>query len=260
VDELLTTGKVNAYQGHHVNSVNGSPELAGDPNNIEFVRAGQEHLSRHRGTTETPQLASCRTVVHNSAMAAIQSVLERARPLGVQMLPDGTALIGRAPHIATEAWLHILFAPLHQAEVEELNKRVGRPVPRPLVELFLQTNGLSLFSDALAIFGLRRDLRRTAYAVWQPFDIRTPNVQERPSGALEKVVFFASYKSDGSLIYMDSDDDQIHRCSRDSAKPLNTWKSLDEMLSSEVERLTLLFDSEGRKKDPRRSTAPMAQQ
>ncbi len=193
-------------------------------------------------------------------MEAIQSVLERARPFGVQMLPDGTELIGRAPHIAAEAWLHILFAPLHQAELEELNKRVGRPVPQVLLELLLQTNGLSLFSDALAIFGLRRDFRRTADAAWQPFDIRTANVQERPSDAPEPAVFFGSYKSDGSLVYMDPDGDQVHRCSRDSARPLNTWKSLDEMLSSEVERLTGLFDSAGRKKDPRQSTAPIAQQ
>lgn len=35
--ELLQTGKVSGYQGHHINSVNGHPELARDPNNICFL-------------------------------------------------------------------------------------------------------------------------------------------------------------------------------------------------------------------------------
>jgi len=49
IEELKTTGKVKGYHGHHINSVNGSPELAGDPNNIEFVKGSKENLQRHGG-------------------------------------------------------------------------------------------------------------------------------------------------------------------------------------------------------------------
>ncbi|MGZ3759794.1 MAG: RHS repeat-associated core domain-containing protein [Mucilaginibacter sp.] len=48
-EELKTTGKVKGYHGHHINSVNGSPELAGDPNNIEFVKGAKENLRKHGG-------------------------------------------------------------------------------------------------------------------------------------------------------------------------------------------------------------------
>jgi RHS repeat-associated protein len=46
--ELAQTGKVSGYQGHHINSVKGSPDLAGNPNNIEFLRR-TEHLAAHGG-------------------------------------------------------------------------------------------------------------------------------------------------------------------------------------------------------------------
>ena len=48
MDELLTTGKVSGYQGHHINSVKAHPELADNPNNIKFVTP-EEHLAEHGG-------------------------------------------------------------------------------------------------------------------------------------------------------------------------------------------------------------------
>lgn len=47
--ELEMKGKVKGYQGHHINNVKDHPEMAGDPNNIKFVRAGSEHLAEHHG-------------------------------------------------------------------------------------------------------------------------------------------------------------------------------------------------------------------
>ena len=48
MDELLTTGKVKGYQGHHMKSVKGYPHLAGDPHNIQFLTKS-EHLKAHGG-------------------------------------------------------------------------------------------------------------------------------------------------------------------------------------------------------------------
>jgi RHS repeat-associated protein len=46
--ELLSTGKVKGYEGHHINTVKGNPvELARDPNNIRFVTRA-EHVQIHR--------------------------------------------------------------------------------------------------------------------------------------------------------------------------------------------------------------------
>ena len=46
--ELLENGKVSDYQGHHVNSVNSNPKLAGNPDNINFLDR-LDHLDAHNG-------------------------------------------------------------------------------------------------------------------------------------------------------------------------------------------------------------------
>jgi RHS repeat-associated protein len=51
--ELLATGRVSGYQGHHISSVSANPQMAGDPNNIQFVRPG-EHLDLHNGDWHNP--------------------------------------------------------------------------------------------------------------------------------------------------------------------------------------------------------------
>ena len=58
VSALITTFAVvhfclTTYR-HHINSVKGHPEDAGDPSNIEFVKKGGEHLSRHNGNYRNP--------------------------------------------------------------------------------------------------------------------------------------------------------------------------------------------------------------
>jgi hypothetical protein len=52
--QLLSTGKVSGYVGHHINSVSGSPGLAGNPNNIRFVTYTQHfnlHMNNWRNAT-----------------------------------------------------------------------------------------------------------------------------------------------------------------------------------------------------------------
>ncbi|EYE87272.1 hypothetical protein Q428_14180 [Fervidicella metallireducens AeB] len=46
--ELLSTGKVRGYHGHHINSVKKYPHLAGLPSNIRFLKRS-EHLKKHGG-------------------------------------------------------------------------------------------------------------------------------------------------------------------------------------------------------------------
>ena len=46
--ELLDTGKVTGFDGHHINSVESHPELAGDPDNIRLM-PNSDHKDLHRG-------------------------------------------------------------------------------------------------------------------------------------------------------------------------------------------------------------------
>ncbi|SDE28252.1 RHS repeat-associated core domain-containing protein [Riemerella columbipharyngis] len=47
-EELLKTGKVKDYYGHHINSVSTHPHLADNPDNVQFVKF-DEHLELHSG-------------------------------------------------------------------------------------------------------------------------------------------------------------------------------------------------------------------
>jgi len=55
--ELLANGKVKGYHGHHINNVANHPNLAANPNNIEFVTP-TEHLARHGGNWRNPTSGS----------------------------------------------------------------------------------------------------------------------------------------------------------------------------------------------------------
>ena len=46
--ELISTGKVKGYHGHHMVSIKADPSLAGDPLNIQFLTPS-EHLAAHGG-------------------------------------------------------------------------------------------------------------------------------------------------------------------------------------------------------------------
>jgi hypothetical protein len=45
--ELLTTGKVKGYAGHHMNTKAGDLQLAADPDNVEFLPTNV-HIDTHR--------------------------------------------------------------------------------------------------------------------------------------------------------------------------------------------------------------------
>lgn len=48
--ELLATGRVKGYEGHHINDASTHPSLAGRPDNIAFVNGRRGHLSEHGGS------------------------------------------------------------------------------------------------------------------------------------------------------------------------------------------------------------------
>jgi RHS repeat-associated protein len=47
--ELKETGKVKGYKGHHINNVKDHPDMAGDPNNIEFLTHSEHYIKHNNG-------------------------------------------------------------------------------------------------------------------------------------------------------------------------------------------------------------------
>lgn len=188
-------------------------------------------------------------------LSRMYATIDAARPLGVRLLADGTELVGRLPHVATEAWLHILFAGLSPDEIGQVEHEVGRRLDPSFAHFLGTQNGISLFSRSLSIDGLRKNNSRSPNN-WQPFSIDTPNRWERPSDAKAEYLFVGGYESDGSLLYIDTASSHVYRCTRRSTLPLNQWPNFFAMLESEAARLKTLFDDNGRQVRPSAPTTP----
>ena len=190
------------------------------------------------------------------AWQAVEKLLRAYQNLGTRLADSGARLVGRAPHVASEAWLHVTFPCLSTAEADLALPKIYRN--RCEFEGFLRehSNGLSLFCDTLALHGYRARQGRGDAALWQPFDLAVINTKERPAKAVETQLFFASYSWDGSLVYEDVQTAKVSRCTRDSADALQTWDSFSTFLRDESNRIAALFDRSGRKRDASAATVP----
>jgi hypothetical protein len=187
----------------------------------------------------------------------VVSILKSYENLGKRILPNGTQLIGHAPQIAPEAYLHNIFPPLDDDGINELEKVLQTEIPKDYKEfLKKKTNGLHIFIDTLALDGLRSSYERTGDAAWQPYNLSTINIHERPRDSKDSYFYIGGYSWDGSLLYIDSDDNKVYRCTRYSSKPLNEWQNFEDMLVKEVKRIASLFDEKGNQKDPDKPTTP----
>ena len=186
----------------------------------------------------------------------IMGVILDAERLGSRKLSNGVRLIGHVPHIAPEAYFHVIYPPLDDSQIAILEEQIHRPLPSELKEFYKWSNGIKLFAYALTIDGLRHSYVRSGEEVWQPFGMDVPNVRERPADAGDSFVFFGGYEWDGSTLGMSPDSPVVHRCTSQSAKSINSWPSFGDMLIAEVRRLSSMFDESGRKLNEDIPTVP----
>lgn len=137
---------------------------------------------------------------------AVFGILRQWEPLGYKAYPDGCRLIGHTPHIAPYAYLHRLPAPLSEEDLQELEIALPKRLPKQLRDLYLSCNGMGMFGQ-IEVFGMRHNYIRSDpdSALCQPFDFRTPNLEERPSYVLGSELIVGYYKEDGSYILVNED-------------------------------------------------------
>jgi hypothetical protein len=189
-------------------------------------------------------------------LAEVIDVVNKAAVFGTATSENGAQMYGHVPHVAPQAWFHIVFPALEAEALAEVESSLRRPVPRQYRDFLEITNGLYLFSGALSLYGRRRDYSRRP-SIRLPFDLDGPNVHERPPAADPGWFIFAFYDEDGSKAYIEPSEGHVYRATRDMAKArLNQWVSLDAFLSEEVRRLENHFDDRGRQLDRSRPTTP----
>lgn len=187
-------------------------------------------------------------------------LIGKYRHLGLEYVPEtGATLIGRAPHIGSEAWLNVIYNPITEDDIVEMEKSMKRMIPVQYRDFLLNcSNGLNITSTTLCLFGCRKMIGRNIIASRQPFDLVTLNryKSERPPNATSDLFFFGGYDWDGSQVYL-TDDGKVHFCTSDDSTSLKEWASLDDFLSSEIQRIYLLFDDNGVEFDESTLTIPV---
>ncbi len=145
---------------------------------------------------------------------------------GIKLLNNGTKLISRAPHVASQAWLHIIYASLINSQIELIRTAISIEIPNDLIEFWGYANGVNLFSDSISIWGLRTSYVRTGEDAYQPYDITSLNNE----GTILKLncLAFGSYSIDGSLIAYDFviSSTKVYRLEKITSKVLQEWETL----------------------------------
>lgn len=188
----------------------------------------------------------------------IKKELYKFEDLGTEISQLGAILIGKAPHIARLAWLNEVYPILKKNEILLLESELGVKIPEDYKTFLTQfSNGLKVFVATFTLYGLRKDIGRSIEESRQPFSILTTNLQERPKKAKDSYFFIGGYKWDGSKLYIDKETGKVHYCDRWDATSLYEWNSFEEMIVSEVKRITNLFDDKGVILDEDMHTTPI---
>lgn len=176
----------------------------------------------------------------------IRELITKFSYLGTKQTANKKALlIGHAPQIAPEAWLNCLYKPVSLKEIQLIEKSIGVSIPDSYKSFLLSfSNGLSILGDTLSLFGYRSNYSRNNEDVWQPYDIITLNLYEKPHNATLNEFLIGKYEWDASSLYINKED-EICYCKSDDILPLKKWNSLSDMLYEELTRLYELVSENG---------------
>jgi len=178
-------------------------------------------------------------------------ILGRWVDKGVRITKFGTRLICPAPHIAPEAWFHVLYRGLNNEEIAKLQNKIYLPLPGDFTYFLSRSNGASLFGYHIEIWGLRFSYVRRGEEAWQPYDIELHNQpSERPLHRPPYILMFGSTDKGESRLFFDArngtESSRVGKTSLKKFEPIQFWPDFWTWLLEETKRLALLFDEFGR--------------
>lgn len=166
-------------------------------------------------------------------------LLETSSNAGDSTNEMGTRLIGHVPQIAPKAYMHVVYAPLTEAQLREFRGRLGRPVPAEYGEFLTHANGLSLFVGEMRVLGYVPTMRRASTSVHNyPSNVMIPNVSARIAGLSHGAVVVGWYRADGSYVAIEENGTVIQLDSKLRVGCMQTWPSFDSWVTSEILAMT----------------------
>jgi hypothetical protein len=165
----------------------------------------------------------------------ILAPLEEWSQFGEKINVAGTRLIGHAPHIALNAYVNVVYAPLSDTELQEFSEQLGRKIPDQFRRFLIHTNGLMVFSGAIRVMGFIPLHRKFDIHIYNyPSDIIVPNVSARVKGLSSTEVLVGFYKEDGSYVSIEECGRVVRFDAMGSGGLIKDWPDFDTWLSSEI--------------------------
>lgn len=173
---------------------------------------------------------------------------------------EGAFFRTHVPRIGSLAYLNIIFKPVSTDVLQRVAAKLRMPVS--LTEFLSVQNGAILFSGALSVYGVQRSgqlLDRKDPFFDLPFNIEEENQNWPPS---DRTGFLAigGYSFDGSMVCIDRSDCSLSLFGRGEQGLLPThlfrWPSLEAWLTTEIARLSMLFDRRGSRLVDESQTVP----
>ena len=162
--------------------------------------------------------------------------------------------------IAPETYLNVVYKP---AQAETLFSVAAKlKFPDKFTELLAQQNGAVLFSGAFSVYGVVPPgtlLNRNDPLSLPPYNIEDEN-RDWPPDDPERLLVIGGYGFDGSSACIDRTTSQIYLFQRGEqtlvSSPSASWPSPGEWITSEVARLSFLFDRRGKRMVDQSETPP----
>ena len=179
-------------------------------------------------------------------ISEIEERVRRWSNIGEKIYDDGTILVGHVPAQGELAYLHALYGPLSDSEIEFLEEKIKRKLPERLRLFYQRHNGCHLFLQNLFVYGLRRSWKRSDLDLMSrnPFDIYIPAMTTTPC-SLSGQGFAISGYDDKSIVFIETDGSVMRMSSDRDKQCLNQWHCFDDWLFSEFDRLSKFFDEYG---------------
>ncbi len=113
-------------------------------------------------------------MIDNTDSKKITNIIDKLNDWGLNgeaVTKNGTLLICKVPHVAPEAWLHLIYEGLSDCELKEVEKKLGKKLPDDLYLFLKEANGMNIFSDSIGIYGNRISYAREGEESFQPYDL-----------------------------------------------------------------------------------------
>lgn len=165
--------------------------------------------------------------------------VESWKKAGFKETKNGTILIAIDKEISNNFWVHQLYPPLSNDQVNLLENELNHKFPDVYREFLNHYNGIFLFGGHLYIYGrsfLEKGMSHEE-EMFQPYDLIEEN--EDPPFNIPSHLFY--FGGSPEAIYVIDDEEKIFKLKRGSGKKLFEWINFESWLYSELDRLNQAY-------------------